>query len=177
MSFTPPLNLPTLKQKGLVKLWQGLSLPFFFTTEVVAEGQPMKPHASPDTALPYDAPQKMQAAVMGEGAKVFGLAMQVTYDDANYGELAGYHFANNTKQRTNGMPIGVLTGVGEALLAGYQGTVVAGHQLAIGPSGLLIDATTAGIGSSDKVPVWADTGGTAPDFIRIRYSFSLAVGG
>ena len=177
MSFSPRLNLPSLKKKGLIKLWAGLSLPFFYPVAAVVEGQPMKPHSSPDTAATYDAVQKMQAAVGGEGAKVFGLALQIAYDDSALGVLAGYHFANNTEQRLDGMPIGVLTGVGEALLSNYQGTVTAGHQLAIGPSGLLVDSSLFGTGSTDKVPVWADSGGTSPDYIRIRFGFTPAVSG
>jgi hypothetical protein len=175
MPLVPPFYTLTAKRKGLVKLFGGLSYPFYYTTVAVVEGQPMRMAASPDANAAVNDVQKMQPAVLGEGAKVFGLSLQITYDDEAYGQLQGYHFSNDTMQRLDGSPIGVLGGQGVAFLENYQGEVAVNEQLAVGPTGLLVGSvSTDGIEAGDKVPVWADTAGEAPAPIRIRFNFPNA---
>lgn len=176
MGYTPQLNIPNRKRKGLIKLYGGLSDPFFYTADAVVEGQPMKP-ATADAAATVQDSQKVTVAGATDGASVIGLSLQITYDDALTGQLAqlkNYHFANDTAQRLDGMPIGILTGQGHAFLENYAGAVVAGEQMAVGASGLLEGATTAGSGNDALVPIWVESAGTAPAPIRIRFDLPFS---
>lgn len=175
-SYSPnALNFQNRKQKGLVKMFGGISCPFYFTNDVVKEGTPMR--------LITANIDQMTFCSQGQthGAKCIGLALQETYDESVMGQLKGYHFANDTRQRLNGNPIGVLTGKGWAFTTNYFGTVANGQQAAIGPSGYLIDGTSAA--SGDKLPVYFEgTGGTnnsnvlaATSPVRIRFDFPVNV--
>ncbi len=151
-SFTPDYNLPSRKVKGLIKLLGGLASSLFYTEEVVHEGAAMKRVTG--TAF------KIAAAGADEGASVIGLAMQVTFDESaltgQLAQLKHYHFSNDTAQRLDGQPIGLLMGMGHAILRGYQGAVTAGAQATVGASGVLATG-----GSSDsEVPVFYEEAGT-----------------
>ena len=158
-NYDPSALLP--KRKGLHAYFEGVWAPFYYTTAVVQEGQPMKPAAAgSQTADRHNDAYLIQplAAGVNDGAKCIGLALQLTYDEGILtGELAqlkGYHFANDTSQKLNGAPIGLLTGQGWALLENYGGVINAGDQLGVGPSGVL---WATGLASGDKVNVWSET--------------------
>jgi hypothetical protein len=164
-SFSPALNLPSYHKKGLIKLFGGLAVPFYFTDVVVSEGQPMKPVAATQ--------DKMTSLVGGDGASCFGLAMQATYDESAFAkELKGYHFANSTKQRLDGMPIGLLTGTGYALTNFYTGTVAWNDPVYVDPTTKkLIKTGVAG----DLLPAVFESGGVGgATLVRIRFNFKLA---
>jgi len=172
--FTPSYNPASRKSKGLHALFGGLRCPFFFTSAVMVEGAPVMLKNTAGNTKCYDN-YEVEAPTMGasEGAKVIGLAMQLTYEEASSGQLAqlaGFHFANDTSQRLDGMPIGVLTGTGWGLLRNFDGTVTSGKQMAVGPSGKLVDVDYAGVAEGDYVPVWAETGGSGTE-IRVRFDF------
>ncbi len=192
MGFTPSFYLPRIKRKGLHAVNGGIKAPYYFVNEAVLEGQPLKLAKNDGANLTKvsDNPLLVSCAVgASDGAKVIGLALQNTYDDALTGQMAqlrGYHFPNDTAQRLDGMPIGILMGQGWAVLENFTGLVAAHEQLGVGPSGLLAGATTSGLASGDKVPVWAENsgnGGTAAGTfggtqtntgsIRIRFHFAF----
>jgi len=163
--FTPAFSRPSRKRKGLVKLFGGISAPWYFTTEVVAEGTPM--------VLDLVTPDKMNVATTTQGASVAGLALQETYDEAAFGQLKGYHFANDTRQRLDGNPIGLLMGAGWAATLNYTGAVSYGKQASVAASGKLKDGTSDG--ASSKLPVWFEGSGTNGDtLVRIRFDFPVA---
>lgn len=177
MAYTPPFTPPTLKRKGLHALFGGLRSPFYYTTDTVAEGQPMKLASSVSPSKLND-PVRMSKCASGasDGAKVIGLALQLTYDDNLSGQMAqlrGYHFGGDTAQRLDGMPIGLLTGQGYAILENYTGNIAAHEQLGVGPSGLLAGATTSSLASGDKVQAWAESSGIGGKPVRIRFNFDF----
>lgn len=175
--YVPKQNLDALKptQKDLQRLFNtGLASPFYWTDQVVREGTPMIPDLT-------TAEDKMIRAEKGSshGAKVFGLALQFTYDDSGWGELQNYHFANHTGARLDGQPIGLLTGQGYAYTSNYIGSPVAGDQLYVGPSGYM-ETSAGGAASGDKLPIVCegnsgnvDNGYGNKVYIRIRYDFKL----
>lgn len=166
-SFTPALNIPKRKVKGLVKVFGGLSVPWYFTDVVVKEGTPMKFNLA--------IADKMVVALpaVTDNVNVVGLALQETYDESAFGQLKGYHFANDTRQRLDGNPIGLLMGHGWALTNNYVGAVAYGQQGAIAPSGLLKDGTSAPAG--DKLPLWFEGAGLNGDtMVRVRFDFPVA---
>lgn len=181
-AFQPTtLNFQNRKRKGLVKLFEGISAPWYYTLDVVAEGTPMRQLLTQD---------KMTFCAQGSthGPLCFGLALQQTYDESAFDQLKGYHFANDTRQRLNGLPIGLLTGKGWAATLNYTGTVTYGQQAAIGPSGFLI-GSTGGTPSGDKLPIVFEGAGvssaatpgandqtslpTGANLVRIRFDFPL----
>jgi hypothetical protein len=174
------LRLPTHKRKGLHAIFGGQRAPFYFTSDTVVEGAPMKLKTFAATGNVQNNEITVADAGASDGPKVLGLALQNTYDEATVGQLsqlAGYHFANDTSQRTDGQPIGLLTGQGWGILASYHGTLAAGEQLAVGPSGHLVGADSyAGVASGDLVPVWAENSGTGMSDVRIRFDFPFNAG-
>jgi hypothetical protein len=150
------------KTKGLVKHLGGLAANFYIPTEVMSEGTPVIRNATTNTSV--------DKAAITEGATVIGLAMQDVYSESAFGQLQGYHFANDTRQPLNGEPIGVLMGAGWALTTYYTGTVAAGDSVYITASGL------AASGSANaRIPAAfeeAGTDGATP--VRIRFDFPLA---
>jgi hypothetical protein len=163
-SFTPGFDFNAMKRKtkGLVKMFGGLAAPFYYTDVVVKEGTPMKLHATP---------LKMVPSAVGDGAVTLGLALQETYDESAFGQLKGYHFANDTRQRLDGMPIGLLTGCGYAATNYYVGTVAWNDRAYITASGMANSG-----GANDKLPVVFESGGTAgATLVRIRFDFPLVV--
>jgi hypothetical protein len=180
-NIKPALNIPVRHQKGLVKLFGGMAAPFYFTTNVVREGTPMKFTAVVDNIEPC-------VAGASDGAKCAGLAMQATYDDTLLAELQGYHFANNTKQRlSTNEPIGLLCGAGYALTTNWDPsvTIAYGDSVYIGPSGYLSNTGAAG----DKLPAKFEsrndvnplgTDGTGSGvggipYVRVRFDFPFSV--
>ena len=165
--FNPAYYVGTRKQKGLVKLFGGLAVPFYFCDDIVAEGTPMKLSTTVD---------KMTLPANGEGAKVIGLAMQMTYDDTAFGQLRGYHFYNDTRAR-KGSPIGLLTGTGFALTNNYKGAVHWGDAayLEIDGSNAVTGKLTAAVTTNNGVKVVFEGSGTDGDkLVRIRFDFPLA---
>lgn len=180
MSYTPEFRLPQLKRKGLHSFWGGVQAPFYFSAVAVVEGQPMKLKAIADPAAQNNHTMliEMEPCVAGasDGDKCMGLALQDVYAESTTGQLAqlkGYHFVNDTAQRANSMPIGLLSGTGWAILRNFTGAVSADMQLAIQPvTGLLGSPDNGGVVAADKVPVWAESSGTGgTNDIRIRYDF------
>lgn len=181
-AFQPTaMNFQSRKRKGLIKLFEGIAAPWYFTNDIVAEGTPMRQLLNPD---------QMTLCVAGQthGPLCFGLALQQTYDESALGQLSGYHFANDTRQRLNGLPIGLLTGKGWAATLNYTGTVTYGQQACIGVSGFLA-GSTGGTPSGDKLPIVFEGAGvssaTTPGsndltafpagaaLVRIRFDFPL----
>lgn len=163
-SFTPAYNSPKRKQKGLIKMFGGISVPFYFVTQVVAEGTPVK--------FDLAVPEKLTVSAPGDGAATVGLTLQETYDESGFGQLKGYHFANDTRQRLDGNPIGVLMGNGWALTNNFTGVVAYGNQAAIAASGKLKAA--AGV-AADNLPVFFEGAGSNGDtMVRVRFDFPVA---
>lgn len=168
---------PQRKRKGLVKLFGGLAFFQYFTNAVVKEGVPVIVSANPDDApTQANGLTQVEPAVVGQthGVKVIGLTMQLTYDDniaGQMGQLQGYHFVNDTAQRLNGSPIGILGGHGVAYTQNYVGTIAAGEQAYVGPSNLLANTGAGG----DKLPAVFETGGTDGQDVRLRFNFSVGL--
>lgn len=178
--MTPQLNLPVLKIKYLTVMsnFPSIRSPFYVPSQVFNEG----------TALKLD-PANAGAILMsnsGDGAVTIGLALQTTYSDAAWGALQGYHLPNNTGQRLDGSPIGVLTGQGYAEIRNYSGTLNWGSPIYVGPSGLLVTTGHSWAISGNLLPVVAETSGTstavnaataaaasAATAVRIRFNFKL----
>lgn len=172
-------NLPSRKVKGLLKVFGGTIYPFYFTMATVAEGQPVKikPSSVYDKAMP-NASVEVTPCIMGasDGPKAIGLAAQLTYDDnlsGQMGQLKDYHFVNDTAQRLNGQPIGILGGMGWAATNNFAVPVTAEQQAYVGPSGKLAVSGDTG----DKLPVFFETSAAVGEMARIRFSFPLAVTG
>ncbi|MCL2641878.1 MAG: hypothetical protein FWD53_13590 [Phycisphaerales bacterium] len=166
--YTPGLNLPPRKTKGLIKLFGGLSVPFYTVETVMAEGTPLKPAATAHT---------MEMPANGEGAKVIGLALQETYDESAFGQLRGYYFVNDTRQRLDGAPIGVLCGAGYAMTNNYAGDVKWGDQgyVEIDASDKVTGKMTATSSTGNKIPVvFEGIGKDGDKLVRIRFDFPLA---
>jgi hypothetical protein len=169
-NYTPNLSIPHRHQKGLVKLFTGtagcgIPAPFYYSTDVLREGQPVKLGSSADLVL---------ALPSGEGANVFGLAMQKTYSEANWDpQLKGYHFANNTAQRLDGAPIGVLTGAGYAVTTNTNAAVKWGDQAYIAASGYLAPSGEANC----KLPIVFEEDADAGELVRLRFAFKFAPAG
>jgi len=165
------LFLPKRYQKGLVKMFTGNSacgmpIPFYYSTTVLREGQPVKPViGSPDMIVGA-------APGVSDGAKVIGLSLQYTYDESQWDpQLRGYHFVNNTHQRLDGSPVGVLMGAGYAMTINYAGTINYGDKGYIGQSGYLANSGQAG----DALPIVFEGSGTdGSTMVRIRFNFPLA---
>lgn len=180
------LNLPQLHRKGLHAVFGGIRAPYYYTTDVVREGQPVKLKATTATEPTDNYAVEDCASGASDGAKVIGLSLQDTYNvisTAPYDQIKNYHFAGQTVQQTNGMPVGVLMGQGWALLENYTGTISSGEQLGVGASGLLAGATNSGLASGDKVTAWAESasGTLASDSsrrkpVRIRFDFGFTTG-
>lgn len=170
-NYVPRIAIPTAKKKTLHRLYNtGHVAIFYATNAVVAEGTPMKHDpAVTDRIVP---------CVAGDGAKCCGLSIQETYDDSTWRQLQNYHFANDTAQRLDGQPIGLLTSFGYALTLNYAGAVVRGNRMAIGVAGnagkLVADADNAA-SSGNELPIIADTAGDGTDYIRIRYDFPFDI--
>ncbi len=164
-SFSPALYLGARKQKGLVKLFGGLAVPFYWTDVVVAEGTPMKLDTTQDKMIP---------PADTEGAKVIGLSLQMTYDDSAFGQLRGYHFYNDTRARL-GAPVGLLTGRGYALTTNYNGTVAWGNAAYLEKSGsTMTGKMTAAVTTNNKLPVvFEGAGSNGATLVRIRFDFPL----
>lgn len=165
--YKPGLNMPSRKQKGLIKLFGGLAVPFYKVDTVMLEGTPVKPSATAHTVeLPLNT----------EGAKVIGLAMQETYDESAFGQLKGYHFVNDTRQRLDGMPIGILTGVGYALTNNYVGAVTWGDKAYLALNATTVTGKmTKAVTANNALPIVFEGTGTDGDkMVRIRFNFPLA---
>jgi len=168
IAYVPGLNLPTRKVKGLIKLFGGLSVPFYTVETVMAEGTPLKPAATPHT---------MEVPLNGEGAKVIGLALQETYDESSFGQLKGYYFTNDTRQRLDRYPVGVLCGAGYGMTNNYAGEVEWGDQayLAIDAANKFTGKMTATASENNKIPVvFEGIGKDGDKLVRIRFDFPLA---
>jgi hypothetical protein len=174
MEFTPRYNPDAYarKQKGLTKMFAGDAPPFYTPGEVMPEGAPVKFGTEIGELL---------ICPVAEGAtKCVGLAMQDVYNDSIGGQMSqleNYHFANDTAQRLDGQPIGLLTGCGWASTTNYIGTVGWGDQVYVGASGKL-----SGAGDADsKIPARFEgsledgSDATAPTPARIRFNFNPAI--
>jgi hypothetical protein len=164
------LNIAKRYQKGLIKLFTGnpgggIPAPFYYTTDVVREGQPLMLCSTQDLVL--NCPQ-------GSAASVFGLAMQATYDESTWDpQLKGLHFANNTRQRLDGSPIGVLTGHGYAVTLNTAAPVTYGAQAYIAASGYLGVSGTNGATSTSMLPIVYEGTADAGQPVRIRFAFKF----
>ena len=120
MAYTPTLNLAAIKrhQKGISKEAGGFAAPYYKLLTSGVEGTPVK--------IDTTAADTIKILVAGEGGKSFGFLMQNVIDDSTYGQLQGYHFANDTRARP-GDPVGVLTGQGYASVTNYEGIVEIGR--------------------------------------------------
>lgn len=160
-------HIPKLNRKGLNPVMGGQKVPFFYTTVEVVEGQPMQLDTAVATAQSNHS-TKMKPCAQGDGAKCIGLSLQMTYADATgqMAQLNGQYFGNDTHQRLNGAPIGLLCDRGWALLENYTGAIASHEQLGVGPSGLLAGVTSSSLSAGDKVPVWAqnDSNGDAAEY-------------
>jgi hypothetical protein len=168
-----PLNIPHRYKKGLIKLFTGnpgggIPAPFYYTTAVVQEGAPMMLGSTQDLILPC--PQ-------GSAALCFGLAMQNTYDESTWDpQLKGLHFANNTRQRLDGSPIGILTGKGYAVTLNTAVPVAYGQQAYIAASGYLGVSGTNGATSTSMLPIVYEGTADAGTPVRIRFAFKFMQG-
>jgi hypothetical protein len=167
--FAPSLNLPSLKKKGITVMsnFPSIRSPFHVPTEVMNEGAPVKRVGST---------MNIVKAVAGDGAVAIGLVLQDVYDEsglgAQYSQLAGHHFGNDTAQALNGMPVGVLMGTGYAEIRNYTGAVAINDHLGIDPANAGKVKTSAVV--ADQLPVWAESTGTDGDKpVRIRFDFPL----
>jgi len=186
-SFNPSLNIAaiTRKQKGLIKLYGGLAVPFYWTDVIVGEGTPMKfDYTTQDHMIPIGDGDASTLAV--------GLALQATYDDSAYGELRNYHFANSTKARLSN-PIGLLTGKGYALTNLYEGTVAWGSPCywdnansKLSPTPINVGTGNATTAPLNKLPITFEGAGVAGAgyvtnngtvsgsvMVRIRFNFTF----
>lgn len=178
--FTPALNIGALtrKSKGLHfnKQLGGISVPFYHTDDVVAEGQPMKYGSDLLEIAPV---------AQGDGALVSGLSLQATYElptDGQFAQIAQYNFAGQTAQPLNGSPIGLMSGSGWAMLKNYKGEVAAGDQAYLSADGTQLTAAVPSgddpaVGDPDtaKVPVIFEGAGTDGDTeVLIRFNFEVA---
>lgn len=166
-NFAPKQDLTKLgrKQKGLTKEFGGIAAPYYWTDVVMPEGTPLKFHAT--------VAEKVVPPVTGEGAKVIGLSLQEVYDDAAWGQLKGYHRANDTAARV-GDPIGVLTGTGYAQTNCYVGAVTPGAPAFLDFSGST-PKLTATSSTNNAVPIVFEGSGTdGKSMVRIRFNFDLA---
>lgn len=170
MSFSPTLNLPQLKKKGITVMsnFPSIRSPFYVPDEVMLEGAPVKRKAADKT--------RILKSVAGDGAVTIGLALQDVYDEsalgAQYSQLAGHHFGNDTSQALNGMPIGVLMGSGYAEIRNYTGVIAVGDQLGIDPANP--GKLKASVVAADQIPAFTETTGTDGDKpVRIRFDFPL----
>jgi hypothetical protein len=162
-SFSPALNLPKRYVKGLHKSFGGLMAPWYIPNTVCVEGQPMKFGTAQDT---------MDVCGDTDGAKCVGLAAQIAYDESAFAELKGYQFLNNTKQRLDGSPIGLLTGQGYAFTNCYVGTVAWGNKAYIDPT---TKKLTAASSTSNGLPIVFEGAGTnGAKLVRIRFNFVIA---
>jgi hypothetical protein len=136
--ITPALNLPQLKRKGLTWDMGGIRAPYYTPTQVMLEAQPLKFDPS--------APLQVLTAQAGDGAKVFGLAMQEVYDESGLDRLKGYFFPNDTRQPLRqGVKIGVITGHGFVRVTNIEGVVSANTQVYFNPTtGMLMANGTSG---------------------------------
>ena len=172
--FSPTLNVPHLKRKGLMTLFGGVKAPFYTPSEVFLEGQPLK-HDSAGG-------QKVLKAGSLEGALVFGLALQETYTQSDP-RLKGMRFPNDTRQElSDGVKIGVLMGHGFAQTLNYKGTISEGDQLYYDPADGKLIASGAAAVTGNKLPIRARTGSagtggtgisvpTLPNYITIEFDF------
>lgn len=169
-NYTPPLNLPTRKGKGLTKMFSGVSnggkVGEYVPDCVLVEGQPVKWG---------DAAGTITASTTSDGATTIGLALQDTYDESTFNpQLAGYHFANDTSQRLDGQPIGVLMGSGWAQTKNYTGDVAWGDTAYIGANGVLTATADVDETGDDELPIIFETSGSdgaTPVTIRFAFPF------
>lgn len=168
--YVPGLNIPTRHTKGLIKMFSGnagsgILGNFYYTTSVVQEGTPMKFGGTQDLIVP---------CVRGttDNVNCVGLALQSTYDETGWdAQLKQYRFFNQTTQRLDGQPIGLLMGAGYALTTNYVGSVSWGDPVYIGASGLLAKTGASG----DLLPAVFETSGVnGATPVRIRFNFPLA---
>jgi hypothetical protein len=166
--MTPILNLPKLKKKMLTVMsnFPSIRAPFYVPKEVFPEGTAVK--------LDPATPNGILMSQTGNGAVTIGLALQETYDDTVLGQLQGYNFANDTRQRLDGSPIGVLTGQGYAEIRNYVGQFAWNSPVYVGPSGMLVTTGHAWAVSNNLLPVIAETAGQDGSIaVRIRFNFKL----
>jgi len=160
-NYAVPTNSARLtrRQIGLVQQQGGLAAPFYIPSEVMSAGAPVVRSATANY---------VDLAAVAEGASVIGLAMQDVYSEANMGQLAGYHYSNDTRQSLDsGLPVGVLTGSGYALTNYYTGAVVWGDTAYVTASGL-----SASSASGAELPIIFESSGTdGATMVRIRYNF------
>ena len=177
-TYTPTLNLAAIKrkQKGITKEFGGLSIPYYKLDTEGLEGQVVRIDTrSADTVI---------LIADGEAHLAFGFLLQNVIDDSTYGQLQGYHFANDTRSRP-GQPVGILGGAGYAKLLNYSGAVGKGAQAYLDPStGKLVAAVTEGNGlpvifdedanSTVNNDLYDTTSYQRP--VRVRFNFNLAIG-
>jgi hypothetical protein len=176
--MTPTLNLPSLKKKGLTvmsHLGGGIRAPFYVPNEVFPEGTVLKLDPAAGRKVIDEKYVGVLIAGTGDGPKAIGFAMQETYDDTLLGQLQGYRFANDTRQRlgTN-EPIGVVVGSGYCETRNYVGVVAAGQKCYVAVGGKLSAAVVAG----NELPAVFETAGDAtagdPKPVRVRFDFPLS---
>ena len=175
--YSPTLNLAAIKrhQKGLTKEFGGIVVPYYKLLTQGSEGMPVKiDTTSVDTV-------KLLADT--EGALCFGLLTQNVIDDSTYGQLQGYHFANDTRARP-GDAVGVLTGSGYCSTINYEGVVAKGGDVYFNPANSKL---TAAVTANNKLPAKFDMDADASvnnDLydvtayqkpVRIRFNFNVAL--
>ena len=177
-NFSPVFDINAIKrhQKGLTKEFGGIVAPYYKLLTEGREGQPVK----------IDTTKTDTIVLLADGeasTKAFGLLTQNVIDDSTYGQLRGYHFANDTRARP-GSPVGVLTGQGYASTINYEGTGSKGAPAYYNATTGRLTAATTG-GATNKLPVIFDqdfdasvnenlydsTAYTQP--VRIRFNFPL----
>jgi len=176
-AFTPTLNLNALKrkQKGITKQFGGIVVPYYTLKTEGQEGAPVKIDTTQvDTIVLLPA---------GEGDKCFGFLTQNVIDDANFGQLQGYHFANDTRARP-GEPVGVLTGQGYCSTINYKGVVSKGGRVYFDPADYKLTATV--IADNELNAIFDEDADAAANdslydttayqkSVRIRFNFDLTV--
>jgi hypothetical protein len=165
--FTPTLRLPSLKKKNLTTNFHGIKAPFYVPTEVMPEGCPVKFTSG-------NPREKIQKAVAGDGAVCIGFALQEVYDDSLLDQLAGYHFPNDTRQKLDGMPIGVLMGTGWMETRYYKGTVAAGQSVYISTDASKLVGSGGDAVSGNKIAKAVFEGAGTDGDKPVRVAFDLA---
>lgn len=174
---TPVLNLAAIKrkQKGLTKEFGGIVIPYYKLDTEGMEGQPVK--------LDDTKADTVKLLAVGEGHLCLGLLAQNVIDDSTYGQLQGYHFANDTRARP-GDAVGVLSGAGYAKTLNYKGTVARGKQVYFDPTDLkFVDEVTEGNALPIVFDEDADAGANENYWdstsyqkqVRIRFNFNAAI--
>lgn len=169
MSFTPTLNLPSLKRKGVMAHFGGIREPFWSPTEVFLEGQPLKRDTTKEEHV-------LKAGSL-EGALVIGFSLQETYTVSDK-RHKGHHYPNDTRQELNpGCKIGVITGRGSIQTINYKGVVAAGDDVYYDPADGKLVASGGAAVSGNKLPAKFRTSGNGSDskpaYVRVEFNFPV----